>query len=326
MKLASLKGGRDGRLHVVSRNLRRCIAADAVAPTLQRALDEWQLCAPQLLELAAALERGLLPGEFPFDPGLCAAPLPRAYQWADGSAYVSHVELVRKARGAEMPESFWQEPLLYQGGSDTMLGPCDPIAAVDEAWGIDFEAEIAVITDDVPLGITPLQAGSHIKLLMLANDLSLRNLIPAELVKGFGFFQSKPPTTFSPVAVTPDELGNAWDGARLHRPLHTYLNAEPFGWPDAGTDMTFGFPELIAHAARTRSLGAGSIIGSGTVSNRDRTVGSSCIAERRMLELLAGATAQTPYLRCGDRVRIEMLAADGGSIFGAIEQTVEPPR
>ena len=326
MKLASLKSGRDGRLHVVSRDLRRCVAADAVAPTLQRALDEWQLCAPQLEELAAALERGPLPAEFPFDPGQCAAPLPRAYQWADGSAYVSHVELVRKARGAEMPESFWQEPLLYQGGSDTMLGPCDPIAAVDEAWGIDFEAEIAVITDDVPLGITPLQAGSHIKLLMLANDLSLRNLIPAELVKGFGFFQSKPPTTFSPVAVTPDELGNAWDGARLHRPLHTYLNAEPFGWPDAGTDMTFGFPELIAHAARTRSLGAGSIIGSGTVSNRDRTVGSSCIAERRMLELLAGATAQTPYLRCGDRVRIEMLAADGGSIFGAIEQTVEPPR
>jgi len=326
MKLASLKGGRDGRLHVVSRNLRRCIAADAVAPTLQRALDEWQLCAPQLEELAAALERGPLPAEFPFDPGQCAAPLPRAYQWADGSAYVSHVELVRKARGAEMPESFWQEPLLYQGGSDTMLGPCDPIAAVDEAWGIDFEAEIAVITDDVPLGITPLQAGSHIKLLMLANDLSLRNLIPAELVKGFGFFQSKPPTTFSPVAVTPDELGNAWDGARLHRPLHTYLNAEPFGWPDAGTDMTFGFPELIAHAARTRPLGAGSIIGSGTVSNRDRTVGSSCIAERRMLELLAGAAAQTPYLRCGDRVRIEMLGADGRSIFGAIEQTVEPPR
>jgi len=325
MKLASLKGGRDGRLHVVSRDLQRCVAAGAVAPTLQRALDEWQLCAPQLQELAAALEGGPLPGEFPFDPGHCAAPLPRAYQWADGSAYVSHVELVRKARGAEMPESFWHEPLLYQGGSDTLLGPCDPIAAADESWGIDFEAEIAVITDDVPMGIAAAQAGGHIRLLMLVNDVSLRNLIPAELAKGFGFFQSKPPTAFSPVAVTPDELGDDWDGARLHRPLHSRLNGQLFGWPNAGTDMTFGFPELIAHAARTRPLGAGTIIGSGTVANRDRTLGSSCIAERRMLELLAGATAQTPYLRCGDKVRIEMLAADGTSIFGAIEQTVEAP-
>ena len=326
MKLASLKGGRDGQLHVVSRDLRRCVAAGAVAPTLQRALDEWRLCAPQLRELAAALERGPLPGERPFDPGLCAAPLPRAFQWADGSAYVSHVELVRKARGAEMPESFWHEPLLYQGGSDTLLGPCDPIAAVDEAWGIDFEAEIAVVTDDVAMGIAPARAGSHIVLLMLVNDVSLRNLIPAELAKGFGFFQSKPPTAFSPVAVTPDELGDDWDGARLHRPLHSRLNGELFGWPDAGTDMTFGFPELIAHAARTRPLDAGSIIGSGTVANRDPALGSSCIAERRMRQLLAGATAQTPYLRCGDRVRIEMLGADGASIFGAIEQTVESPR
>lgn len=326
MKLASLKGGRDGRLHVVSRDLRRCVAADAVAPTLQRALDEWRMCAPRLRELAAALERGPLPGEQPFDPGQCAAPLPRAYQWADASAYLSHVELVRRARDAEMPESFRQEPLLYQGGSDTMLGPCDPIAAVDANFGLDFEAEVAVITDDVPLGVAPARAGSHIVLLMLANDVSLRNLIPAELAKGFGFFQSKPPTAFSPVAVTPDELGDAWDGERLHRPLHSYLNGALFGCPDAGTDMAFGFPELIAHAARTRPLGAGSIVGSGTVANYDRTRGSSCIAERRMLETLASAAEQTPYLGRGDRVRIEMLAADGTSLFGAIEQSVEAPR
>jgi fumarylacetoacetate (FAA) hydrolase len=326
MKLASLKGGRDGRLHVVSRDLRRCIAADTVAPTLQRALDDWNICAPRLQEIAAALERGPLPGEQPFDPGHCAAPLPRAYQWADGSAYLSHVELVRQARGAEMPESFRHEPLLYQGGSDTMLGPRDPITAADEAWGIDFEAEVAVITDDVPSGIALARAGSHIRLLMLVNDVSLRNLVPAELAKGFGFFQAKPPTAFSPVAVTPDELGDAWDGERLYRPLLSHLNGELFGNPEAGSDMNFGFPELIAHAARTRPLGAGSIIGSGTVANRDRTRGSSCIAERRMLEQLAEGCAQTPYLRYGDRVRIEMLAADGASIFGAIEQTVEPPQ
>ncbi|QID19149.1 fumarylacetoacetate hydrolase family protein [Nitrogeniibacter mangrovi] len=326
MKLASLKGGRDGRLHVVSRDLCRCVPAAAVAPTLQAALDAWDSCAPHLRALAAALERGPLPDEVPFDPAMCAAPLPRAYQWADASAYLSHVALVRQARGAEMPDSFRHDPLLYQGGSDTMLGPRDPIAAADEAWGIDFEAEVAVITDDVPPGVSPQDAGGHIRLLMLVNDVSLRHLIPAELAKGFGFFQSKPPTAFSPVVVTPDELGEAWDGARLHHPLRSHLNGALFGAPDAGTDMAFGFPELIAHAARTRPLGAGCIVGSGTVANHDRTRGSSCIAERRMLEQLADGAARTPFLRYGDRVRIEMLDADGASIFGAIEQTVEPPR
>jgi len=264
--------------------------------------------------------RGLATG---FDPRACAAPLPRAYQWADGSAYVNHVELVRRARGVPMPESFWHDPLMYQGGSDALLGPCDPILAADEAWGIDFEAEVAVITDDVPMGIAAADAVHHIRLVTLANDVSLRNLIPAELAKGFGFFQSKPATAFAPVAATPDELGEAWDGQRLALPLRSQLNGADFGWPDAGTDMTFGFDRLIAHAARTRRLCAGTIVGSGTVSNRDRSTGSSCIAERRMLETLQYGEPRTPFLRFGDRVRIEMRDSAGRCLFGAIEQRVE---
>ncbi len=322
MKLASLKAGRDGRLVVVSRDLTRCVEAAAVAPTLQAALDDWARCAEPLAALADALEADRLPAR-EFRAEDCAAPLPRAYQWADGSAYVNHVELVRRARGAEMPENFWHDPLLYQGGSDTLLGPRDPIEAADEAWGIDFEAEVAVIIGDVPRGIPAAEAGRHIRLVTLVNDVSLRHLIPGELAKGFGFFQSKPPTAFAPVAATPDELGDAWDGTRLHLPLLSFLNGEAFGWPDAGCDMTFGFPELIAHAARTRPLGAGTIIGSGTVSNRDRSRGSSCIAERRMLETLADGSAHSPFLRFGDRVRIEMCDRAGRSIFGAIDQTVE---
>jgi fumarylacetoacetate (FAA) hydrolase len=323
MKLASLKApGRDGRLVVVSRDLARCAEAGAVAPTLQAALDDWVTCAPRLAALAEALEQRMLTGARDFDPADCAAPLPRAYQWADGSSYVHHVELVRKARGAELPDSFWHDPLLYQGGSDTLLGPSDSIVVAEEAWGIDFEAEVAVITDDVPMGVSAAEAVRHIQLVTLVNDVSLRNLVPAELAKGFGFFQSKPSSAFAPVAVTPDELGTAWDGGKLALPLLSFLNGEPFGHPDAGVDMVFDFPRLIAHAALTRRLGAGTIIGAGTVSNRDRTVGSSCIAERRMLETLEQGAASTPFLRFGDRVRIEMLDAAGRSIFGAIDQTV----
>lgn len=322
MKLATLRNARrDGHLVVVSRDLTRQVQARRIAPTLQAALDDWEQCVEPLTDLARQLDEGSLPGEA-FHPEECAAPLPRAYQWADGSAYVNHVELVRRARGAVMPDNFWHDPLLYQGGSDTLLGPCDPIAVADEAWGIDFEAEIAVITGDVPCGLQAGQAGKYIRLLTLVNDVSLRQLIPEELAKGFGFFQSKPPTAFAPVAVTPDELGSAWDGARLHRPLLSFVNGAAYGWPDAGCDMTFGFPELIAHAARTRPLGAGTILGSGTVSNRDRSRGSSCIAERRMLEILDGGHASSPFLRFGDRVRIEMLDAAGRSIFGAIDQVV----
>ena len=271
---------------------------------------------------ARSLEDGDAEGAFALDSRDLAAPLPRAFQWADGSAYVNHVELVRKARGAELPDSFWTEPLMYQGGSDGFLGPRDPIVAAEEAWGIDFEAEVAVITDAVPAGIGADQAGAHIKLVMLANDMSLRSLIPAEVATGFGFFHSKPASAFSPAAVTPDELGPAWDGAKLHLPLLSHLNGEVFGRPDAGTDMTFDFPTLIAHAAKTRALGPGTIIGSGTVSNRDRSLGSSCIAERRMLEVLEAGEARTPFLRFGDVVRIEMLDEAGRSIFGAIEQHV----
>lgn len=328
MKLASLKGGRDGALVVVSSDLTRCLAAHDTGPsgppTLQAALDDWANVAPALEDLSARVDEEPNAGA-PFDPAACAAPLPRAYQWADGSAYVTHVELVRKARGAEMPPSFWYDPLMYQGGSDSFLGPLAPIVAADEEWGLDFEAEVAVVTDDVPMGVTAEAARAHIKLVMLVNDVSLRNLIPAELAKGFGFFQSKPSSAFSPVAVTPDELGAAWDGARLHLPLVTHLNGALFGRPDAGVDMTFGFPELIAHAARTRPLAAGTIVGSGTVANKDRDVGSSCIAERRMLETLDSGAASTPFLKAGDRVRIEMLDGDGRSIFGAIDQQVVSP-
>ncbi len=322
MKLASLRHGRDGRLVVVSRDLKTCVAVPAIAPTLQYALDGWAEIAPQLAEVSALLNKGHADGAHPFDAKQCLSPLPRAYQWADGSAYVTHVELVRKARGAEMPPSFWTDPLMYQGGSDGFIGPSDPILCADEAWGIDFEAEVAVVTDDVPTGIAAADAAKHIKLVMLVNDVSLRNLIPAELAKNFGFFQSKPASAFSPVAVTPDELGGRWRDAKLHLALHVWLNDEKFGSPDAGVDMTFSFAQLIAHAARTRSLGAGTIVGSGTVSNSKGDAGSCCIAERRTLETIETGKPVTPFLAFGDRVRIEMLDAQGQSIFGAIDQHV----
>ena len=323
IKLATLKdGSRDGRLVLVSRDLARAVAVPDIAPTLQRALDAWAQVAPVLEPIAQQLERSSVPGAFAFDPGRAAAPLPRAYQWADGSAYVNHVELVRKARGAEMPQSFWTDPLIYQGGSDDFLGPTDDVPVPDEEYGIDLEAEVAVVTDDVPIGTSPEAARAHIRLLMLVNDWSLRSLIPGELAKGFGFFQSKPATAFSPVALTPDELGPAWDGGRIHLPLLSYVNEQLLGRPDAGVDMTFDFPWLIAHASRTRRLRAGTIIGSGTVSNYDRSRGSSCLAEKRSLEQIANGRPTTPFLRFGDRVRIEMLDATGRSLFGAIDQLV----
>ena len=322
MKLASLKRGRDGELALVSRDLSRAIVAGGAFPTMQSALDEWQSAAPKLRELADKLESGAVPGEFAFDPRRCASPLPRAFQWADGSAYVNHVELVRRARGAEMPESFWHDPLMYQGGGDQMLAPTEDIVAADEKWGLDFEGEVAVILKDAPVGILPEQAAETIALLALVNDVSLRNLIPAELAKGFGFFQSKPPTAFSPVAVTPDELGGAWKDSRVCLPLLVSLNGKEFGRADAGTDMVFNFARLISHAAKTRPLKAGAIVGSGTVSNKDSSVGSSCIAEKRMLEVIASGEAKTPFLQDGDVVRIEMNDENGRSIFGAIEQRV----
>jgi fumarylacetoacetate (FAA) hydrolase len=323
MKLASLKHGRDGILVVVSRDLASCVAVPHIARTLQAAIDDWHQAAPRLMRVYDLLNEGSADGVKPFDPKACAAPLPRAYQWADGSAYVTHVELVRKARGAEMPASFWTDPLMYQGGSDSFIGPADPILAADEAWGIDFEGEVAAIVDDVPMGVHLGAAERHIKLLMLANDVSLRNLIPGELAKGFGFFQSKPATAFSPVAVTPDELSEAWREGKVYLPLTVTFNGDRFGAPNAGEDMTFSFPELIAHAAKTRFLAAGTIIGSGTVSNRNRAAGSACLAERRMIETIEGGKPVTPFMKFGDRVRIEMVDPDGHSIFGAIDQVVE---
>jgi fumarylacetoacetate (FAA) hydrolase len=325
MKLASLKeGGRDGTLVVVSRDLARAVAVPDVAPTLQRAIESWPTVAPRLEAVAAALEAGDAIDAFPLETARLAAPLPRAYQWADGSAYVVHVELVRKARGVEVPESFWTDPLMYQGGSDSFIGPNDDIEAEDEAWGIDFEAEIAAVTDDVPMGVLPERARDHIRLLMLVNDVSLRNVIPGELAKGFGFFHGKPATAFSPVAVTPDELGTAWDGGRIHLPVLSTLNGKLFGRPNAGVDNTFDLPTLIAHAARTRHLEAGTIVGSGTVANRDASVGCSCIAEKRVRETLDGGKPVTPFMRFGDRIRIEMNDAAGRSIFGVIDQKVMP--
>jgi fumarylacetoacetate (FAA) hydrolase len=331
MKLASLKGGRDGRLAVVSHDLSRYVVADEVAGTLQEALDNWARCEPKLRAIAERLHEKKSGDAF--DPAQCESPLPRAYQWADGSAYVNHVELVRKARGAEMPESFWTDPLMYQGGSDSFIGPHDPILAASEDWGIDFEAEIAVVTNDVPMGVSARDALSHIKLIMLVNDVSLRNLIPGELAKGFGFFQSKPSSAFSPVAVTPDELGETWKGGKLHVPLLSFLNEDPFGRPHAGIDMTFDFGQLIAHAAKTRPLCAGTIIGSGTVSNKldggpgrsvdDGGAGYSCIAEMRMIETIESGKPRTSFLKFGDRVRIEMRDSDGLSIFGAIDHEVK---
>ncbi|MDX9997257.1 MAG: fumarylacetoacetate hydrolase family protein [Phenylobacterium sp.] len=332
MKLASLKNGRDGHLVVVSRDLAWFTDADAIAPSLQAALDDWEACEPMLRGLAESLEHGAVPRER-FHEHEAESPLPRAYQWADGSAYVNHVALVRQARGAEMPESFWTDPLMYQGGSDRFLGPRDPIPLRDEAWGFDFEGEVAVVTGDVPMGAGRDEALAAIRLVMLCNDVSLRNLIPGELAKGFGFFQSKPASAFSPVAVTPDELGEAWRDGRLHGALEVELNGAAFGRADAGVDMTFDFGALIAHAARTRSLAAGSIVGSGTVSNRgpdggpgrpiaEGGVGYSCIAEVRTVETLLHGAPRTPFLRRGDTVRIEMRDARRHSLFGAIEQTV----
>ncbi len=330
MKLASLRHGRDGHLVVVSRDLRRYVDANEVAPTLQAALDDWAYAKPALEELAQRVEAG--EGEA-FDEASCASPLPRAYQWADGSAYVNHVELVRKARGAEMPATFWTDPLMYQGGSDSFLGPRDAIPMADEAWGIDFEAEIVVVTGDVPMGVSAAEAREHIQLIMLVNDVSLRNLIPGELAKGFGFFQSKPSSAFSPVAVTPDELGDAWQDAKVHLPLLSFLNEAPFGKPEAGVDMTFDFGQLVAHAAKTRPLCAGTLIGSGTVSNKlddgpgkpiaDGGAGYSCIAEIRMIETIENGKPTTSFMQFGDRIRIEMHDASGQSVFGTIDQVVE---
>jgi fumarylacetoacetate (FAA) hydrolase len=333
MKLATLKNGsRDGRLVIVSRDLTRYTDASFLVPTLQAALDDWPRIFPHLAALAESLELGSVPAAR-FHEHDAHSPLPRAYQWADGSAYVNHVELVRKARGAEMPESFWTDPLMYQGGSDAFIGPRDPIRMADEAWGIDMEGEVAVITGDVPTGATIDEARAAIRLVVLVNDVSLRGLIPSELAKGFGFFQSKPSSAFSPVAVTSDELGDAWDGGKLHLPLVVDLNGQPFGRANAGVDMTFDFPALIAHAAKTRPLAAGTIIGSGTVSNKldggpgkpvnAGGAGYSCIAEIRMIETIEHGTPRTPFLRFGDTVRIEMKNKTGHSIFGAIEQKVE---
>ncbi|WP_324006616.1 fumarylacetoacetate hydrolase family protein [Aeromonas hydrophila] len=325
MKLATLNNGkRDGALVVVSRDLSRAVRVPQLAATLQAALDEWAELAPKLTAVYQQLNDGACADAFPFDETACLSPLPRAYQWADGSAYVNHVELVRKARGAEMPSSFWNDPLIYQGGSDSFLPPRGSIPMGSEEWGIDFESEIAVITDDVPMGTSPQAAAGHIKLLMLVNDVSLRNLIPGELAKGFGFFQSKPSSSFSPLAITPDELGDDWRDGKVHLPLETHLNGALFGAPDAGVDMTFNFYELIAHAAKTRPLGAGCIIGSGTVSNYDRSRGSSCLAELRMLEIIESGQATTPFLRFGDTVSIAMQDRNGMSLFGTILQRVTP--
>lgn len=323
MKLATLRqGGRDGTLVVVDNALERCVCPRGIAPTLQAALDDWAATEPLLRGVGNRLELGEAAGAEPFDASDCAAPLPRAYQFADGSAFVNHVELARRARGAEMPPGFWSDPLMYQGLSDPLLGPRDDIALADAGWGIDFEAEVAVVLDDVPMGVTQAEAFRHIKLIMLCNDVSLRNLVPGEVAKGFGFYQSKPASAFSPVAVTPDALGEAWDGARLRRPLVSHVNGREIGRPNAGVDMVFGFPELIAHAARTRRLGAGTIVGSGTVSNKDRRAGSSCLAEVRAIETIEHGAPRTPFLQFGDKVRIEMTSATGASIFGAIEQRV----
>ncbi len=323
MKLATLKNNtRDGQLVIVSRDLKHAIPVPDVALTLQQALDTWVESSVALEIYYQALNAGKIKETLHFQEQAIASPLPRAYQWVDGSAYVNHVELVRKARGSEMPADFWTNPLMYQGGSDHFLGPNDNIPIENVEWGVDFEAELAVITTDVAMGVTPEQAMKKICLFMLVNDVSLRNLIPAEINKGFGFLQSKPSSAFSPVAVTPDELGDAWDGKKVHLPLITHLNKKLFGQPNAGVDMTFDFPTLISHAAKTRVLSAGSIVGSGTVSNVDRSKGSSCIAEKRMLEILQEGKAMTPFMQLDDQVRIEMFNQQQQSIFGAIEQRV----
>ncbi|QEM80136.1 fumarylacetoacetate hydrolase family protein [Halomonas binhaiensis] len=333
MKLASLKSGRDGELIIVSRDLSQAVRVPQIATTLQQAIENWDKLAPRLDEVYQALNSGSAEGAFALDQSVLHSPLPRTHHWADGSAYLNHVKLVRQARNAQMPETFWTDPLMYQGGGDRFLAPQDDIEAVSEEHGIDFEGEIAVITDDVPMAVTPEQAAGHIKLIMLVNDVSLRGLIPGELAKGFGFFQAKPASSFSPICVTPDELGDAWKDGRVHLPLTVHLNGEKFGEPEAGPDMIFNFPQLVAHAARTRHLGAGAIIGSGTVSNPDAGggpgkpiidggVGYSCLAEVRMVEQILHGQVKTPFMHFGDRVRIEMFDPNGNSIFGAIDQKV----
>lgn len=323
MKLATYKdGSRDGQLVVVSRDLSTAHYATGIATRLQQVLDDWNFLSPQLEDLYVTLNHGKARHAFPFEPKQCAAPLPRAYQWADGSAFINHVELVRKARNAEVPESFYTDPLMYQGGSDDFIGACDDIVVPSEKMGIDFEAEVAVITGDVPMGTAPEQALEGIRLLMLANDVSLRHLIPAELAKGFGFFQSKPATAFSPVAVTPDELGGAWKGGRVHLPLQSTWNGKRVGLCDAGEEMTFHFGQLIAHICKTRNVRAGSIVGSGTVSNKDWSRGYSCIAEKRAIETIESGEPKTEFMQFGDTIRIEMKGPDGHTLFGAIDQQV----
>ena len=324
MKLGSLKeGGRDGTLIVVSRDLTRGVRAEGIASTLQQALEDWSNAAPRLNALFQALEAGSVEGAFDLDMQALASPLPRAYEFLDGSAYLPHVARVRRARGAEVPESFYTDPLMYQATSAGFLGPRDAVPVPSEEYGIDLEAEIVVITDDVPMAATPEQAAGHIQLIGLVNDVSLRNLIPGELAKGFGFLQSKPRSALSPVFVTPDELGDAWRGSKLHRPLLTHVNGEWFGAPEAGVDMQFDFSQLVAHAAKTRPLSAGTIVGSGTIANEDTSKGASCFAEKRTVEALEHGKPQTPFMSFGDTVRIEMLDAAGKSIFGAIEQRIE---
>lgn len=321
MKLASLKHGRDGKLIVVSKDLSKYVSAETVATTMQEALDKWQSAEPKLVAIYNDLENGKISGKA-FDPAMCDAPLPRAYHWVDGSAYVTHVELVRKARGAELPASFWEDPLVYMGASDAFIGPRDDVLAGSEEWGIDFEAEVVVITDDVPAGTKANEAGGHIKLISIINDVSLRNLIPGELAKQFGFYQSKPQTSFAPVFVTPDELGDAWDGKKLHLPLHAILNGEKVGSPNAGIDMTFDFCRLVEHSAKTRALMAGTVIGSGTVSNKGSEDGSCCLAEVRCLETITNGKPSTPFMSFGDRVEIDMFDKDGNTIFGRIDQKI----
>lgn len=324
MKLASLKaGGRDGTLIVVDRSLQRYVLAAGIADTLQQALDDWDNAAPRLNALSQALNAGEREDAAAFDFNALASPLPRAYEFVDGSAYLPHVERVRKARGAEVPESFYTDPLMYQAVSAGFLGPRDPVPVPSEEYGIDFESEVVVITDDVPMAVSAQQAESHIQLIGLVNDVSLRNLIPGELAKGFGFLQSKPRSALSPVMVTPDELGDAWRNTVLHLPLRSTLNGEWFGEPDAGTDMQFNFAQLVAHAARTRPLAAGTIVGSGTIANQDTSLGASCLAEKRMLEIIDSGKPVTPFMKFGDRIHIDMLDAAGNSIFGAIDQVIE---
>lgn len=322
MKLASLKSGRDGELCLVNKKLTKAIKVSHIAKTMQTAIENWDEIIHQLEDLYIKLNSDLVKDAFPFDAKDFSSPFPRNYQWLDGSAYVNHVELVRKSRGVEMPDNFWHDPLMYQGGSDKFCGPCDPIVVVTEEYGIDFEAEIAIVTDNVPMNVSVENAKSHIKLLMLVNDVSLRNLALSEVAKGFGFLQAKPASSFSPVAITPDELDDNWDGMRVNLPLNSYLNNQLFGHPNAGDDMVFSFPQLIAHAAKTRELTAGTIIGSGTVSNKDRSKGSSCIVEKRMLEIINNGKATTPFMRFGDTIRIEMLDKENNNIFGSIEQKV----